>query len=61
SGGYGYSVGRPVGLGYIRNADGVDAAYVEQGSYELVVANEAVKATVHLKPLWDPENLRVKS
>ncbi len=61
SGGYGYSLGRPIGMGYIRNAEGVDAAYVEAGSYELVVANEVVQANVHLKPLWDPENLRVKA
>ena len=61
SGGYGYSVGRPIGMGYVRNPAGVDAAYVAAGSYELVVANEVVKASVHLKPLWDPEGLRIKS
>ena len=60
SGGYGYSVGKPIGLGYVRNPDGVDAAYLRAGSYELVVANERLAADIHLEPLYDPKNLRVK-
>ena len=61
SGGYGYTVGKPIGYGYVRNAEGVSEEYVAQGHYELVVAQERVKATVHLKPLYDPENLKVKA
>ena len=61
SGGYGYTIGRPIGYGYIRNAGGVSEDYVRNGSYELVVATETIKASVHLEPLYDPENLRVKS
>jgi sarcosine dehydrogenase len=61
SGGYGYTIGRPVGYGYVRNGGGVDADYVRSGRYELVVATEVVKARVHLEPLYDPANSRVKS
>lgn len=61
SGGYGYSIGRPIGFGYVRNAGGVNAEYVRSGSYELVVANEVVKAMAHLEPLYDPTNARVKA
>ena len=61
SGGYGYSVGRPVGYGYVRNAAGVTADYVMSGSYELVVAKETVKAVPHLTPLVDPANARIKA
>ncbi len=61
SGGYGYTIGRPVGYGYIRNARGVDADYITSGTYELVVAKDVVKAHVHLAPLYDPANARVKS
>ncbi|MDR3475007.1 MAG: FAD-dependent oxidoreductase [Devosia sp.] len=61
SGGYGYSIGRPIGLGYVRNPDGVDAAYLSAGSYELVVANERLPAELHLGALYDPQNLRVKA
>ena len=60
SGGYGYTVQKPIGLGYVRNADGVSEDYVMAGSYELVVAQERVKATPHLKPIFDPQNLKVK-
>lgn len=61
SGGYGYSVGRPVGYGYVRNPEGVTAEYVMSGSYELVVAKETVKAVPHLSALVDPENTRIKA
>lgn len=60
SGGYGYTVGKPIGYGYIRDSNGVDDDYVRGGTYELVVANNLVKARAHLGPLYDPENLRVK-
>jgi 4-methylaminobutanoate oxidase (formaldehyde-forming) len=61
SGGYGYTVGRPIGYGYVRNAPGVDEAWLGGGHYELVVAKDVVKASVHLAPLHDPANLRVKA
>ena len=61
SGGYGYTVGKPIGYGYVRNAAGVTADYVRSGSYELVVAKDVVKAKVHLEALYDLANARVKS
>jgi 4-methylaminobutanoate oxidase (formaldehyde-forming) len=61
SGGYGYTVQKPIGMGYIRHAGGVDEAYVRAGRYELVVAKEVVKANVHLEPIYDPSHARVKS
>ena len=61
SGGYGYSIGKPIGMGYIRSTEGVTPAYVNEGEYELVVAQERVKATAHLKPLYDPTNQRIRS
>ena len=61
SGGFGYTVGRPVGYGYVRNAGGVDEAYLRSGRYELVVASEVVEARIHLEPLHDPANLRIRA
>ncbi len=60
SGGYGYTVGKPIGYGYVRNAEGVDRDYVMRGSYELLVANEVVKAAPFFGPLHDPKNERVR-
>ena len=61
SGGYGYTVGRPIGFGYVRNPEGVTEDYVMNGYYELVVAKEIVKANIYLQPIYDPLNQRVKS
>ncbi|MBT1160120.1 FAD-dependent oxidoreductase [Aminobacter anthyllidis] len=61
SGGYGYTVGKNIGFGYVRNAGGVDDAFLTSGSYELVVAMERVPATIHLEPLFDPAAARVKA
>lgn len=61
SGGFGHTLGHPVGYGYVRNLDGVTADYVRAGEYELEVATERVPATVSLKPFYDPSSARVKS
>ena len=61
SGGYGYTVEKSIGYGYIRNADGVDADYVNSGTYELEVATKRVPCEVQLDALYDPKMSRVKS
>jgi 4-methylaminobutanoate oxidase (formaldehyde-forming) len=61
SAGWGYTVEKNIGLGYVRDPErGVDAEYVLSGSYELEVATERVPAQPFLKPLYDPELKRVK-
>ena len=61
SGGYGYTVAKPIGYGYVRNPEGVSDQYVMAGNYELVVAQERLKATPHLKSIYDPTHARVKA
>ena len=61
SGGFGYTVGKSIGFGYVRCADGVDADYVTAGTYELEVATERVAAQATLAPLSDPKMDRVKA
>jgi 4-methylaminobutanoate oxidase (formaldehyde-forming) len=62
SGGYGYTVGRSIGYGYVRDPEsGVDRDYVLSGRYELEVATERVPADVFLDPLYDPTMARIKS
>ena len=62
SGGYGYTVGRSIGYGYVRDPEhGVDRAKVLSGRYELEVATERVPAEIFLDPLYDPTMSRVKS
>jgi 4-methylaminobutanoate oxidase (formaldehyde-forming) len=61
SGGYGYTIERPIGFGYVRNADGVGDDFLRRGSYELVVASEAHSAELVLAPLYDPAGLKIRS
>jgi sarcosine dehydrogenase len=61
SGGWGYTIGKGIGYGYVRNPDGVTTEYLTSGRYELEVACERIPATVHLAPLYDPKNERVRS
>ena len=61
SGGYGYTVGKSIGLGYVRNPGGVSDEWLAGGGYELEVATVRVPATLHTGPLYDPRNLRVKA
>ena len=62
SGGYGYTVGRSIGFGYVRDPEnGVDRDKVLSGRYELEVATERVPAVVFLDPLYDPSMSRIKS
>jgi glycine cleavage system T protein len=58
---FGHTVGRAIGMGYVANADGVDAAFVESGSYEIEVAGQRLPARASLRPLYDPRNERVKA
>lgn len=61
SGGFGHAIGKAIGMGYVRNRDGVDSDYVLSGSYELDIAGRRVKCTPHLQPLYDPAAIRVRS
>lgn len=61
SGGYGYTLGKAIGYGYVRNAEGVSDDYLTSGSYELVVAMERVPAEIHLGPMFDPGMERIKA
>ena len=61
SGGYGQTVCKAIGYGYVRRAAGVDAEFVMSGDYTLEVAGEHVPVEPFLKPLYDPAGLRLKA
>ncbi len=62
SGGYGYTAGKSIGYGYVRNADGVSDDFLPSGDYELVVAMRAHQGgDLHMEPLYDPKAERVKA
>jgi len=61
SGGYGYTIGKSIGYGYVRNEAGVSKEFLEDGAYELVIALDRVPAKIGLKPFFDPANTKVKA
>jgi len=60
SAGYGHTLGKEVGLGYVRSGDGVSDDYLSSGCYELEVAARRVPAEIHLETPVDPSNKRIK-
>ena len=60
SAGFGHHIGKSIGMGYVRNPDGVDRDYIVSGAYELEVATERVPCEAHLVPLHDPGMAGVK-
>ncbi len=61
SGGYGYTIGKGIGYGYVRNETGVSDDYLAAGTYELVVANENVPALIGMTAFFDPSNARIRT
>jgi len=61
SGAYGHTLGSAVGLGYVQCEPGADNETVLDGRYEIEVACERVPATASIKPLYDPDNKRIRA
>ena len=61
SGGFGHTLQKSIGMGFVRQPGGVTEEFILSGTYELDVASERVPAQVSLAPLFDPQNLRVKA
>jgi sarcosine dehydrogenase len=62
SGGHGYTIGRSIGYGYVRDPEnGVDRDFVLSGTYELEVATERVPAGAFLDPPYDSNMSRIKA
>jgi len=61
SAGFGHTLGKSIGMGYVRSTEVIDKKYVIAGNYELEVATRRIKAQVTLDPLFDAKMERVKS
>ena len=60
SGMYGHALGTAIGLGYVKKKNGIDAAYINAGRYELEVAGKKFAARASIKPMFDPESAKIK-
>lgn len=61
SAGYGHTLDKSIGMGFVRSEDIIDKDYVLSGDYELEVATQRVKAEVSLSPLFDPKMEKTKA
>jgi 4-methylaminobutanoate oxidase (formaldehyde-forming) len=62
---YGFTVGGAVGLAMIEGEHGgppraIDQAWLDEGNWEVDIAGKLYPAMASLKPLYDPENKRVR-
>ncbi|MCM0605063.1 MAG: GcvT family protein [Xanthomonadaceae bacterium] len=58
---YGHSLGGAVGLAMIESGEPVTLDYLNSGKWEVEIANKLYPAVVSGKPLFDPENKKIKS
>jgi 4-methylaminobutanoate oxidase (formaldehyde-forming) len=56
---YGHTLGGAVGLAMVEG-DPVDAAYLEEGAWEVDIAGRKYPAEVSLKPMYDPGMKKIK-
>ena len=61
SGGWGYTIDANIGMGYVRNPEGVADDFLKTGTWTLEVATEVVPATLHTGVLYDPAMARIKA
>ncbi len=57
---YGHTLGASLALAYVSCDEGVTDAYITGARYEIEIAGERHAARVALKPLYDPQGLRLR-
>ncbi|MFO0664935.1 MAG: FAD-dependent oxidoreductase [Polyangiaceae bacterium] len=58
---YGFTLGGAVGLAMVDNGgEPIDAKWLESGTWEVEIASKRYPAVASLKPLFDPENKKIK-
>jgi 4-methylaminobutanoate oxidase (formaldehyde-forming) len=59
---YGHTLGGAVGLAMVTSPDGqpVDAAWLAAGRWQVLVGDALHDATVSLRPMYDPQGLRIR-
>ena len=58
SGMWSYTEQRALAMGYVSSPHGVDAGYLDEGTWEIEVATERIPATASLRSFYDPGSQR---
>ncbi|MCB1379526.1 MAG: GcvT family protein [Alphaproteobacteria bacterium] len=61
SGAWGHRVNLSLGLGYVRNGEGVTREWIDSGTWEVELAWKRYPAKVQLQSFYDPKGERIKS
>ena len=61
SGRFGHTLGRSLGMGYVKNEAGANADFLLSGRYEIEVAGKRFPAEASLRPFYDPRSERPRS
>jgi 4-methylaminobutanoate oxidase (formaldehyde-forming) len=57
---YGHTLGGAVGLVMVEAGEPIDAKYIESGTWEVEIAGKKYAAAASMKPLYDPDNKKIK-
>jgi 4-methylaminobutanoate oxidase (formaldehyde-forming) len=58
---YGHTLGGAVGLAMVEADAPIDQKWIDAGTWEVEIANQVYPAIASLRPLYDPENKKVKA
>ena len=61
AGSYGHTLCGAVGLAMVESDRPIDAGWLKDGRWEVDIAGKLYPATVSLRPLYDPQMLRIKA
>ncbi|MCJ7661326.1 MAG: FAD-dependent oxidoreductase [Anaerolineales bacterium] len=61
TGGYGFTLGGAVGIGFVETEGGVSVDFIKSGIYEIDIAGDRYPAKASLRPMYDPKNERTHS
>jgi 4-methylaminobutanoate oxidase (formaldehyde-forming) len=59
-GAYSHVYGCSIGMCYLKHPDGIDDEWIMAGKYEINVAGKLYPIEIHLEPIYDPKNRRVR-
>jgi heterotetrameric sarcosine oxidase gamma subunit len=60
AGSYGHTLGGAVGLVMIEAGEPIDSKYINEGNWEIEINGKKYPCAVSMKPLYDPENKKIK-
>lgn len=61
SGSYGHSLGAAIAMGYVKHSEPITAEWLSSASYEIGINGQRHRATVHLRPPFDPQRSRPRA